>query len=191
MTANIYRLLIRYREFENEIWRTIDISENSTLAKLAYTIMGSFNCNATHSYAFNVFGNMYFFYSESEDNIYPECIKLKELSINCSSEFFMIYDFGCDQFFDIKVIDKFELEKGTGTQYPKIVDGAGHGIIDDMFKNELRSELKKKKKNKNYAITYYNFNDELVEYDINDFSIEEANKILKRRLPKISFAYSS
>ena len=25
----------------------------------------------------------------------------------------------------------------------------------------------------------------------NDFSIEEANKILKRRLPKISFAYSS
>ncbi len=49
----------------------------------------------------------------------------------------VIYDFGCEQRFDIKLTGIEPMPKGHGRAYPKILAGEGRRIVDDMPAYEL------------------------------------------------------
>lgn len=58
----------------------------------------------------------------------------------------MIYDFGEEQEFEITLLSDEEMPKGSGRAYPKVSDGAGRGIIDDMSAEDLLDLIKKSTK---------------------------------------------
>ena len=53
----------------------------------------------------------------------------------------MVYDFGADLNFAIKLTEIKEFKRGTGTHYPYALSGAGTKIPEDMFIPELIEEL--------------------------------------------------
>lgn len=189
MKCNIYRFNIKYCGFENEIWRTIDITDSSTVAKLAYTIMAIFNTNANHLYEIEYNGICYSFNPEEPSENKPEETRLRKLMLDINSKLHMTYDYGNEQRFSIELIDIREMEKGTGTKYPNVVDGAGYGIIDDMPSDILLENLKKHTDSS--PITYFDIDGNICEYYINNFSLEECNRKLKSLLPLITFSYSN
>ena len=66
----------------------------------------------------------------------------------------MAYDFGCNQEFDIEVINIQPMGRGQGRAYPKIIAGEGKGIIDDMSANELAELIEQIDKTGSSGIQY-------------------------------------
>lgn len=70
------------------------------------------------------------------------CIQLKDLHLEIGDKLEMVYDFGCDQTFDIEVTDISPMPRGAGRSYPKIIDGAGLGILEDVSAYETLNIIK-------------------------------------------------
>lgn len=69
--------------------------------------------------------------------------KLSTLGMEIGESIKMIYDFGCEQRFDIKLTGIEPMPKGHGRAYPKILAGEGRSIVDDMPAYELLEIIKK------------------------------------------------
>lgn len=55
----------------------------------------------------------------------------------------MLYYFGCEHVFNIKILEISNMPRGCARAYSKILDGAGRGIVDDMPAYELLEAIKK------------------------------------------------
>ena len=49
----------------------------------------------------------------------------------------MTCDFGCKHQFTLELIDTAAMPQGHGRAYPKILDGTGRGMIEDIPASEL------------------------------------------------------
>lgn len=101
----------------------------------------------------------------------------------------MIYDFGCEQKFDIELIGKADMLRGKGTSYPKVIDGAGRGIIDDMPVDELMAIIDAMDKNgkSDYKIrTEYG---NIIIWDYRDYNMSSDNCLLKGEIQMIRDGY--
>ncbi len=117
--------------------------------------------------------------------------KLSSLNLTNGSQMKMIYDFGCNQEFDIKLISKSDMASGSSTLYPRIVDGAGKGIIDDMPAFELLKMIKKIDKTGKSRFTYlspYNTEDP---WDYRDFNLNWCNVGLKTAVKNIKAGFEN
>ena len=134
--AQVYKLRVRLKELEKYIWRDIEISSLSSVAKLGYAILAAFEANASHLFCIEYSGMNYEFefynmdYSNKQ-TVNPTTVKLQSLKLKVGDKLIMRYDYGADWEFDINVVSITEMKKGSGTHYPYITDGAGKGIIED------------------------------------------------------------
>ena len=62
---------------------------------------------------------------------------LKSLGLQVGEEMEMVYDFGTEQHFLLKVTDERPMRRGEGTHYPWVTAMNGRGIVEDVPGEEL------------------------------------------------------
>ena len=190
MAIQVYTFRVTYKGCENKIWRTFEVSSNYDLARLGYMILASFDTMAYHLFYIECSGTRY----ETAIENYGECpllqdANLSKLDLQIGQHMEMIYDFGCEQEFDIELLKIENMPKGAGRAYPKVVDGAGRGIIDDMPVFELMEIINKTDKNgeSDFMITT-EFGNQMI-WDYRDYKIKLDNGLLKGEIEEIQEGY--
>lgn len=137
----VYEFEIKLCNLEDKYWRRIEITSVSTVAKLAYAIMASFELSGSHLFSIE-YDDCNFIFNNNEECLNPSKFKLISLELLKSDTLKMIYDFGADLNFEIKLTAIKEFKKGMGTHYPYVLSGAGAVIPEDLSVPELmeRSE---------------------------------------------------
>lgn len=190
--TRVYTFKIIYMGCENRIWRDIQISSNSTMAVLGYAVLSSFSTCAYHLFMMTYKGTNYEL-DDEEFQTKPKLMsetKLGNLKLEIGDKIHMIYDFGEEQEFEITLISDEEMPKGNGRAYPKVSDGAGRGIIDDMPSNELLKLIKKIDETGNSDFIYAH-KGEHAPWDYRNYRIDIDNCLLKGKIAKIKSAYEN
>lgn len=190
MATQVYAFKITYQGCRDKIWRTFEVSSNYDLARLGYMVLASFDTNAYHLFCIQHNGITY----ETDIENYGEYsllreVKLSKLNLQVGEHMKMIYDFGCEQEFDIELIGKANMLRGKGTSYPKVIDGAGRGILDDMPVDELMAIIDATDKNgkSDYKIkTEYG---NIIVWDYRDYNMSSDNCLLKGKIQMIRDGY--
>ena len=190
MAVQVYTFKVIYKGCNNKIWRTFKVSSNYDLARLGYMILAGFDTKAYHLFCIEHKGNVYETAIENYSQ-YPllQDAKLSSLNLQPGEHMEMIYDFGTEQHFDIELIDIKDMPKGTGRAYPRVIDGAGQGIIDDMYVDELMEIITETDKNgKSDFIITTEFGNEMV-WDYRNYNIDYDNCLLKGEIEMIQEGY--
>lgn len=190
MAAQVYTFKVIYEGCNNKIWRTFEVSSNYDFARLGYMILSSFDTKAYHLFSIEHKDIVY----ETAIENYGESpllqdIKLSNLNLQPSEHMEMIYDYGTEQHFDIEFISAVDMLRGKGTSYPKVIDGAGRGIIDDMHVDELMEIIAAIDKNgKSDFKVWVSENHEII-WDYRDYNIKYDNALLKGKISLIQEGY--
>ena len=190
--TRVYTFKIVYIGCENKIWRDIQISSNSTMAVLGYAVLSSFSTCAYHLFMMTYKGTNYEL-NDGEFQTKPKLMaetKLGNLKLEIGDKIHMIYDFGEEQEFEITLLSDEEMPKGSGRAYPKVSDGAGRGIIDDMSAEDLLDLIKKIDKIGKSDFIYAH-RGERAPWDYHNYQIDIDNCLLKGRIAKIKSAYEN
>ena len=106
--ADVYRFKVRLRELEDYIWRDIEITSVSTVAKLVYAILAAFEAEGSHLFCMK-FGDERYeivfddFYEDFDiEVIDPTSVKLSSLKLKSGDSLFLEYDYGAGWIFDIE-----------------------------------------------------------------------------------------
>ncbi len=204
MAAQVYNFRVTYENCDNRIWRDIAVSSNYLLADIGYAVLATFETLAYHLFEMT-FKDTKFVLTEEDmydaefsDSGHCELLldrKVGNLDIAIGESIEMIYDFGCEQVFDIRLTGIEAMPKGQGRAYPKILDGAGRGIIDDMSAYELLEVIKKIDAGQSSDIRYskYATTPRIVppEWDYRNYSLENDNALFKGEIDLIREAYES
>ena len=182
---------------ENKIWRKFEITDRSTVADLAYTIITTFHALGDHLYEIRYNNKIYDSYIAIEDyhgkdNLINATItKLNSLNLKENDKLIMKYDTGSTSTFKITYLFSREFEKGNGMHYPYIIDGAGFGIINDYTNKELKEMVDNI--DKKGASDYQYLSMFLIprEYDYRNFDISKNNLHLRRFYRKIKYNYEN
>lgn len=180
---------------EDKIWRTIEITDQSTVADLAYTIIATFQALGDHLYEIRHNGNIYDSFIAIEDYHGKEKLinatktHLNNLNLKTNDKLIMNYDTGSTITFNLTYLGSRSFEKGSGMHYPYITDGAGLGIINDYTNFELKEMVddidRKGKSNCQYISMFLTYKD----YDYRNFDLKKNNLHLKRFYRKIKQGY--
>ena len=182
---------------ENKIWRKLEITDRSTVADLAYTIITTFHALGDHLYKIIHNNKIYYSYIAIEDYhgkdklINATITKLSLLNLKENDKLIMKYDIGSTSTFKITYLCSREFERGNGMHYPYIIDGAGFGIINDYTNEELKEmidDIDKKGKSDYQYLSMF-----LIprEYDYRNFDISKNNLHLRRFYRKIKYNYEN
>ena len=191
----ICTLKIKYIGCEDKLWREAQISSNAHLCDLGYMILATFDTMAYHLFNITYKGVTYELPSDEEEVAEGKCVffvKLSELNLKIGDKLTMIYDFGCDQEFEIEVTDIQPMGRGQGRAYPKIIAGEGRGIIDDMSADDLAELIQQIDKTGSSGIQYAGDGiifDNLPDWDYRNYSLEYDNCLLKGIIARIAEGY--
>lgn len=191
----VYTLKIKYIDCEDKIWREAQISSNARLCDLGYMILATFDTMAYHLFNISYKGVTFELPSDEEEISEDKCVffvKLSELNLKIGEELTMIYDFGCDQEFEIEVTDIQPMGRGQGRAYPKIIAGEGRGIIDDMSADDLAELIQQIDKTGSSGIQYAGDGiifDNMPDWDYRNYSLEYDNCLLKGIIARIAEGY--
>ena len=195
--TNVYTLKIKYVGCEEKIWREAQISSNAFLCDLGYMILATFDTMAYHLFNITYRGVRYELPSDEEEIPGDRCVffvKLSELNLQIGDKLKMLYDFGCDQIFDIEVTDIQPMGRGQGRAYPKIIAGEGRGIIDDMFACELAELIHQIDETGLSGIKYSSdgiINEKMPDWDYRNYSLKIDNALLKVSIGGIAEGYEA
>lgn len=190
MKAQIYRFKITYDEYGDKINRTVEVSSNYTLANLGFLVLAAFDTLAYHLFYISYNGKRFEIPLDEDDfgepATDPREVRLNALGLNIGDAMEMVYDFGCEQTFSIVLDGISEMPKGTSTAYPRIVAGAGKGILDDVAPYDFGEIIKKIDKTGKSDHVYLSPYGTEERWDYRAFDIEEANRTLKRDISAIA-----
>lgn len=192
--AEVYTLKVTYQGCENKIWREAKISSNAFLADVGYMILATFDTLAYHLFNISYKDIVFELPNEDEDVPLEEClfcVKLGELNAKVGDKLTMLYDFGCNQEFEIKIVNIEPMPKGAGRSYPKINAGAGKGILDDVPAFETLEIINDTDKNGSSAYTYLTKYENEVIWDYRDYDLKTDNLLLKGEIERITECYSA
>lgn len=118
--------------------------------------------------------------------------KVGKLGMHTGDVIEMTYDLGCGQMFEITLLEIGDMPKGSGRAYPKILNGAGRGIVDDMPPEELAEAIRKIDLDGHSEIHYSSsgFTD-VPEWDYRNYSIDLDNALLKGIIERIRDGYEN
>ena len=189
MAVQIYTFKITYADCDNRIWRTVAVSSNYTLANLGYMVLATFDTMAYHLFNMKYKDTTYFLTEEDFEDLPCEenekfdllgLYKVGNLGMNVGDIIEMTYDLGCCQVFDIELIEISDMPRGHGRAYPKILDGAGRGIVDDMPAFELIEAIRKTDTDGHSGIYYSSDGfDDVPEWDYRNYRVDWDNALLK------------
>ena len=201
MAVQIYTFKITYADCDNKIWRIAAVSSNYTLAKLGYMILASFDTMAYHLFEMKFKGTTYFLTEEDFEDLpnydnerydLSGVLKIGTLGLNVGDTIQMTYDLGCCQVFNIELLEINDMLRGHGTAYPKILDGAGRGIVDDMPAFELLEAIRKTDENGHSEIYYSSScSDNAPEWDYRNYRVDWDNTLLKGIIDRIRDGYEN
>lgn len=201
MAVQIYTFKITYADCGNKIWRTAAVSSNYTLAELGYMVLATFDTMAYHLFEMKYKGAAYFLTEEDlEDLPYEEdaaydllgAYKIGKLDMSVGDTIEMTYDLGCGQVFDIELLEIADMPRGHGRAYPKILDGAGRGIVDDMPASELLEAIRKTDTDGHSGIYYSSAGlDDAPEWDYRNYRVDCDNALLKGTIDRIREGYEN
>lgn len=191
--ADVYKFKVTIKEVPDKIWRDIEISSLSSVAKLGYTILASFEAAASHLFNIKFNDKRYEIVIEDdfefEPVIDPIKTKLSALKLSIGDVLEMEYDYGASWKFTIKLVAITEMKKGSGNHYPYVTAGQGRGIIEDRPPFELAEIIEKTDKTGILPQVCDNFLDEEIEWDYRKFDLEYCNVFLKGEIEQIQYAY--
>jgi len=151
-TQPIYQFYAELEDFKPKIWRRFQVAGSATVARLGYIVMTMFEMQASHllsisherplhALAGRRGGRMevirrYDIPDDDEGFMDPESAdatkrKLSQMDIEAPSRLVVWYDFGDDWRVPVtleKIIDDPDL---PGRELPRVLEGAGFGIIED------------------------------------------------------------
>lgn len=191
--ADVYKFKVTIKEVPDKIWRDIEISSLSSVAKLGYTILATFEAAASHLFNIKFNGKRYEIVIEDdfefEPVIDPIKTKLSALKLSIGDVLEMEYDYGASWKFTIKLVAITEMKKGSGNHYPYVTAGQGRGIIEDRPPFGLAEIIEKTDKTGILPQVCDNFLDEEIEWDYRKFDLEYCNVFLKGEIEQIQYAY--
>ena len=197
----IYQFYAELSDFTPKIWRRFQVSSHITPARLCYIIQVLFEMEASHLMALEVpqeSGNVILrfeiideysenFYDSHRDVRVFDATKgdLRQLGLEVGSRLNFNYDFG-DDWWVMLTLEKFLKDKDLPTrELPRVLNGAGHGIVEDCggpFGLAQLAEAFRKKKGADYK--HYSSWLGIKDFDINSFDLDDMNFRLKK-IPRI------
>lgn len=201
MATQLYSFKITYAGCNDKIWRTAAVSSNYTLAQLGYLVLATFNTMAYHQFEMKYEDTTYFLTEEDFETLLCKetekfdllgFTKISKLGMHTGDIIEMTYDQGCCQRFEITLLEIGDMPKGRGRAYPKLLDGAGRGIIDDMPPEELAEAIRKIDLGGHSGIHYSSsgFAD-VPEWDYRNYNIDLDNALLKVTIERIRDGYEN
>ena len=191
--ADVYKFKVRLKEMPNKIWRDIEISSVSSVSKLGYVVLATFESTASHLFNIQFNGKRYEIVFDDDFGLEPviDPIKtnLSSLKLSVGDVLEMEYDYGAGWEFEIKLVSITEMKRGTGTHYPYVTDGEGKGIIEDTSPYELEDIINQIDKTGQLPKIYDYEYDEQKEWDYRKFDLEYCNTFLKESIFRIQCAY--
>ncbi|WP_277408538.1 plasmid pRiA4b ORF-3 family protein [Lacrimispora xylanisolvens] len=192
--ADVYKFKVRLCELENIIWREIEITSVSSVAKLGYAILAAFESTASHLFNIRFDGKRYeivFAEDDFDDEpaIDPIKTKLSTLKLSVGDKLSMEYDYGAGWEFEIELLSITEMKRGAGTHYPYVTDGKGKGIMEDTSPYELAEMIEKTDKDDTLAQIMDMYSGKEVSWDYRKFDLEYCNVFFKDNVWKIQNAY--
>lgn len=201
MATQLYSFQITYTGCRDKIWRIAAVSSNYTLAQLGYLVLATFDTMAYHLFEMKYKDATYFLTEESFEDLLCEesenfdllgCTKVGKLGMHPGDLIEMTYDPGCCQMFEITLLEISDMPKGCGSSYPKILDGAGRGIVDDMPPEELAETIRKIDLDGHSGIHYSSCGSvDVPEWDYRNYRIDLDDAMLKRAIRRIRDGYEN
>lgn len=198
--ADVYKFRVKLQELERYLWRDIEVSSLSTVAKLGYAILAAFRAHGGHLFGitYNNFRYEFDYCGDVSDKlvgdikevISPDIAKLSSLKLKVNDKMKMEYDYGAGWIFDIELISISPMAKGTGSRYPYIADGAGCGIIEDTCPGVLFDYIKQIDKTgalpeiESHDISQYK-----AKWDYRNFDIKALNDLIKFFIKQLQESY--
>lgn len=178
--ADIYKFKVRLCELQNSIWRDIEITSVSSVAKLGYAILTAFESTASHLFNIRCNGKRYEIMFEEDDFddepvIDPIRTKISALKLCVGDTLSMKYDYGASWEFQIELLSVTEMKRGAGTHYPYVTDGKGKGIIEDISPYELVEIVEKINKEGMVPMITDMYSGKAVSWDYRDFNLAYCN----------------
>lgn len=115
--------------------------------------------------------------------------KLHQMNLNIGDCIQMDYDLGTTQTFLLKLVKIEDMERGQSKRYPYIIEGAGRGIIDDLYYEELAELIEQINLNGKTDKPIY-YKDENMPWDYRIFDMNQLNKFLKKDIKYIEEGYA-
>ena len=193
--AKVLTFKVGIEGLEDKIWRKIEITDRRTVADLAYTILATFDSLAYHLYNIKHNDKVYDCWVCIEDDysdipkINATITKLSDIGLKENDTMEMEYDYGSTTTFKITYLSSTDLERGHGSHYPYVIDGAGRGMLDDMCDFELKEiveDIDKKGYSEHYFTPGY---ERTIKYDYRNFNIKNNNALLKGLVLEIKNGY--
>ena len=192
--ADVYKFKVRLCEMENVMWRDIEITSVSSIAKLGYAVLAAFESTASHLFNIRFDGKRYEIVFEEDDfddepAIDPIRTKLSTLNLRVGDKLSMEYDYGAGWEFEIELLSINEMKRGAGTHYPYVTDGKGNGIIENTSPYELAEMVERTDKDGTLPQIMDMYSGKEVSWDYRKFDLEYCNVFFKDNVWKIQNAY--
>lgn len=192
--ADVYKFKVKLCELQNVIWRDIEISSLSSVAKLGYAVLAAFETTGSHLFNIRFNGKRYEIVFEEYDFadepvIDPIRTKLSDLKLRVGDKLSMEYDYGAGWKFEIDVLSITEMKRGAGTHYPYITDGKGKGIIENSSPYELAEIVEKTDKDGIMPQIMDMYSDKKASWNYKEFDLEYSNVFFKDNVWNIQNAY--
>jgi hypothetical protein len=200
-TQPIYQFYAELEDFKPKIWRRFQVPGNVTFARLGYITMTLFEMTASHLFAIETplespDGECIWRFEIPPEEQYLEesdSLKLQDASKfklcrftnSPGARFNFNYDFGDDWWVSMILEAVFKDEALLGTELPRVIEGAGFGIVEDCGgTGGLETLVKAFRKKK--GSDYKSFRDWLGvdDFDITAFDIDDMNFRLKK-IPRV------
>ncbi|MDR3321471.1 MAG: plasmid pRiA4b ORF-3 family protein [Synergistaceae bacterium] len=198
----IYQFYAELDDFTPKIWRRFQVPGNVTFARLGYITMTLFEMTASHLFALEMpleypGGECIWHYEipfeDGQDLEESDSLKLKDatkcklcrVTSSAGTHFNFNYDFGDNWWVSMVLEAVFKDETLQGAELPRVIEGAGVGIVEDCGGTgglETLTKAFRKKKGRDYE----GFRDWLGvdDFDITEFDIDDMNFRLKK-IPRI------
>lgn len=195
--TNVLDFHIELVDFEDKFWRDIQISDNTTIAKLGYIVLAAYSAAASHLFNIKFKGQQYELMIEPDEfegtlgpAINPMKVKLKDLNLQEGDIFTMEYDYGAGWEWTIEYRSSTPMKKGTGKHYPWITDAKGRGIVEDVGPTEFSSMIEHiDKTNESIPVpSPYDF-ERTINWDYRWCDLDNLNGLLKYDIEEIRWAY--
>lgn len=192
--ADVYKFKVKLCELKNVIWRDIEITSVSSVAKLGYAVLAAFESTASHLFNLRFDGKRYEIVFEEDDfddepAIDPIKTKLSTLKLSVGDKLSMEYDYGAGWEFEMELLSIIEMKRGAGTHYPYVTDGKGKGIVEDTSPYELAEMVTKTDTDGMLPQIMDMYSGKEVSWDYRKFDLEYCNVFFKDNVWKIQNAY--
>ena len=191
MATKVYTFHITYEGLEEKIWRKVEVSSNYRLDQLGYMVLAAFDTLAYHLFEFYYDDDRFEIPNEDApfEQIDMADFKLHQLKLKLGDRIRMEYDFGTKQTFWLELVEIADMKRGWGRRYPYVLDGAGRGIIDDMFCEELSELVAQIDRNGKTDEPIY-YQERMMPWDYRWFDLDCMNSLLKGEIELIEEGYA-